>query len=152
MKTPLALAAALAFLPGLAPAQVTQTIELTREVVQTERKMIVANNMELSEEESARFWAVYNDYQQDIREVNDRRVKLVRSYIESYQTLNDAQAEEMLREFLDIETDRLSIKRSYIRKFRKALSKKKVLRFYQVDNKLDAIIDFDLAQGIPLAR
>jgi len=153
MKTFLAFATiSLVLWPQLLLAQAAEMIELTREVVQTERKMIVSANMAFSDEESQQFWPVYNNYQSDIREVNDRRVELVRSYLEDYDTLNDEQAEKMIREFLAIEVDRLSLKRSYIRKFKKTLSQKKVLRFYQIDNKLDTIIDFDLARGIPLAR
>ena len=153
MKTSLAFATiSLVLWPQLLFAQAAEVIELTREVVQTERKMIVSANMSFSDEESRQFWPVYNNYQSDIREVNDRRVELVRSYLEDYDTFSDEQAEKMIREFLAIEVDRLSLKRSYIRKFRKTLSQKKVLRFYQIDNKLDAIIDFDLARGVPLAR
>ncbi len=153
MKTLLAFAT-LSFVlwPQLLFAQITEAIELTREVVQTERKVIVSGNMGFTEEEGRQFWPVYNDYRSEMREVNDRRVQLVRNYLENYETFSEKQAEEMVRDFLDIEMDRLSLKRSYIRKFKKTLPQKKVLRFYQVDNKLDSIIDFDLARGIPLAR
>jgi hypothetical protein len=138
--------------PQLLSAQTAEIVELSREVIQTERKMIVSGNMSFTDEEGRRFWPVYDNYDSEMREVNDRLVQLVRTYIEEYETMNDKQADGILREFLDIKADRISLKRSYLRRFKRTLPKRKLLRFYQLDNKLDSIIDFDLARGVPLAR
>jgi hypothetical protein len=153
MRMPLVFATiSLVLWPQLLFAQTAEIIELSREVIQTERKTIVSGNMNFTDEEGQRFWPVYDNYDSEMREVNHRLVQLVRTYIEKYETMNDKQAEAILREFLDIKTDRVSLKRSYMKQFKRALPQRKLLRFYQLDHKLDSIIDFDLARGVPLAR
>jgi hypothetical protein len=147
---------ALGILMVLAPAAVfaqkASEIELTRSVIQTKKKIIVATNMPLTEQESEAFWPVYNDYQQALHKVNDRTVKLLEGYASDYLTLTDEKAEEMLNEFLDIESEKVKLKKSYVKKFRKVLPDKKVTRYFQVENKLEAIIGFELADTIPLVR
>jgi hypothetical protein len=133
-------------------AQEADEIELSREVLQTQRKAIVAKNVEMTEEESQAFWPVYNDYRTDVREVNDRKVKLITDYADNYETLSDEKAEEMLCEFLKIQKAEVKVKKRHVRKFKKVLPYKKVMRFYQVENKLDAIINIQLAQQVPLAK
>ena len=108
--------------------------------------------MPLTAPESEAFWPRYNDYQQALRKVNDRKVKLIQGYARDYPALTDEKAEEMLNEFLDIETEEVKLKKSYVKKFRKVLPAKKVTRYFQVENKLDAIINFELADSIPLVR
>ena len=138
--------------PAAVLAQKASEIELTRSVIQTKKKIIVAANMLLTEQESEAFWPVYNDYQQALRNVNDRTVKLLEGYARDYLTLTDEKAEEMLNEFLDIESEKVKLKKSYVKKFRKVLTEKKVTRYFQIENKLDAIIGFELADTIPLVR
>ena len=133
-------------------AQTTDEIELTRSVIQTEKKAIVAANMQFTEEESRAFWPVYNEYQNDLRKVNDKFVKLIEDYAESYLTLTNDEADDLLKESLDIEKERHELKESYMKKFKKELSSKLVARYYQVENKLETIINYEIAATIPLAR
>jgi N12 class adenine-specific DNA methylase len=121
-------------------------------VVQTERKAVVAKNMELSEAESEAFWPVYNEYEQAMRKVNDKRIELIRKLAAEYQTLTDEQAEALLRESFDFQNERVKVRRNFRKKFGKVLAGKRVARFYQIDSKIDAIIDFDIARTIPLVR
>lgn len=136
----------------LLAAQTTDEIELTRQVIQTERQAIVTAAMQLTEEESQAFWPVYREYREARSRVHDRTVKLVKEYAESYETLGEDRAESMLREILDIRQSELDLKAKYIKKFKKALPTMKVVRFFQVENKMDAVIDFELATEIPLVR
>ena len=138
--------------PITAIAQVNDSIELTREVLQTERKAIVAASMEMTEEQSKAFWPVYNDYRQDMRGVGDRLVKVITGYAENYKTLTDEQAKEMLDDYLEIQEQQLKVRKSYVKKFGKVLPAKKVTRFYQVEDKIEALIMVNLAQEIPLVR
>lgn len=141
---------------ALASTSLAQTVqddvELIRSVVQTERKAVVAKNMELSEAESEAFWPVYNEYEQAMRKVNDKRVELIRKLAAEYQTLTDEQAEALLQESFDFQNERVKVRRNFRKKFGKVLAGKRVARFYQIDGKIDAIIDFDIARTIPLVR
>ncbi|MFQ5760905.1 MAG: transcriptional regulator [Acidiferrobacterales bacterium] len=129
-------------------------IELTRAMAQLGREVIVERNMQLNREDSNKFWPVYNDYRGAIDKVNDRRIKLITSYADSYNSgnLSDDKALGLLNEFLSIEKARLKVKKKYVPRFKKVLPPKKVVRFFQVDNKLDAIVKMEMARNIPLVQ
>ncbi len=133
-------------------AEVGDAIELTRSVVQVERKAVVAKAMELTQQESQAFWPVYNEYWNDLNKINDRKVKLIMDYAKNYGNISDAMAKDMLKEFFDIQSATLKLKKKYVRRFEKVLSPKKVFRYFQTENKLDALINIQLASEIPLMR
>ena len=108
--------------------------------------------MDLQAPEADIFWPLYREYRLEMAKVNDRFVKLLVSYMQSYDELSDAQATHMMDEYLAIERARNRVKAKYVPRFREKLPARKVARFFQVDNKLDAIINADLASVIPLAR
>lgn len=129
-------------------------IELVRAIAQLGREVIVERNMQLNREDSNKFWPVYDDYRAAMGKVNDRRLKLITNYADSYVSgnLSDDKALGLLNEFLSVEKARLKVKRKYVPRFKKVLPAKKVVRFFQVDNKLDAIVNMELAAEIPLMQ
>jgi hypothetical protein len=133
-------------------AEATGSIEVLRSLAETERKAIVADNMSFTSEEAAAFWPVYNEYREESRKVGDIRVKVIRDLAAEFDTLDDDRAEEMLREVLDFQADRVKLRKSYVRKFNKVIPAKKTVRFFQINSKLDTIIDFALAKEIPLVN
>ncbi len=133
-------------------ADATATIEVVRSIAAAERKAIVADNMRITQEEAEKFWPVYNEYREQARKVGDLRVKVIRDLATEFETLDDARAEELLREVLDFQADRVKLRKSYVRKFNKVIPAKKTVRFFQIDSKLDTIIDFALAKEIPLVN
>ncbi len=138
-----------------APALGQQTrddVELTRSVIQTERKLIVARNMGLTDDQSAAFWPVYGDFREALRDVNDRRADLIMELAKDFDSLSGDKAQEMLKEALDIEAERTKVKKKFIGKFNEVLPPKAVVRYFQIENKLDSIINYELAAGIPLVR
>lgn len=130
----------------------TDAIELTRAVIQTERKAIVAKAMELTDEEGQAFWPVYNAYWVEMNKVLDKRVKLITDFAEHYGNISNEKAKSLLDDFFNVQEERLKVKKSHVKKFRKVLPDTKVARYFQVENKLDAIIDLELAREIPLLR
>ncbi len=149
-----ALAALWVAVPAIAEngAAVGDSIEVTRGVVAAERKLVVAQNMGLTQEESEAFWPIYNDYQNELRKINDREVKLIQDYAAEYETLTDERAIELLKIAMSIDDDQLKLRRKYVKRFQKVLPTKKVVRYYQIENKLDAIVSFDLARKLPLVE
>ncbi len=133
-------------------AQINNTIEMIRTVVQAERQAIVTDAMQFSASESELFWPLYREYRNDMSKVLDRRAKLIKDFAAEYGNLSDETAERMLKEFFDIENDTLKVKKRYVKKFQKILPPVKVTRFYQVENKLDAIVRVQLAQNIPFVQ
>jgi hypothetical protein len=133
-------------------ADTIATIEVVRSIAETERKAVVADNMFFTTEEAEKFWPIYNEYREEARRVGDKRVQVIRDLANEFDTLDDARAEELLREVLDFQADRVKLRKSYVKKFNKAIPPKKTVRFFQIDSKLDTVIDFALATEIPLVN
>jgi hypothetical protein len=132
--------------------QERDAIELIRSQLATQRQALVAENLELTEAESEKFWPVYRSYQFDRAPLMDRRLETIREFRDNYDTLTDAQAKQIVDDVMKYEDDTLKLTRKYIREFRKVLPEKKVMRYLQIERKLDAVIDFDLARVIPLTE
>ena len=138
--------------PAVPQGDMTAEIELTRAIIQVKRQAIVTQAMDLEPKESEAFWPLYREYRVEMARVNDRRVKLIATYMENYEALSDGMAAQMLDEHLGIEKALLGVKTKYVPRFRKILPSRKVARFFQVENKLDALIDAELAEQIPVVR
>ena len=132
-------------------AQNTQDeIEVIRDIAATERRAIVAENLMLTEEESKVFWPVYDDYRAEARKVGTREIELITKFADNYENMTDEVAIQLLTDVSKINSDQVKNKASYRTKLLKVLPGKLVLRAIQIENKLDIIIDFGLAQEIPL--
>ena len=138
--------------PAIMTAQESEVKELTRKAIKANKKVIVAQNMMLSEMEQKKFWPVYNTYQVELDKLNARMMNLIHEYAEYYKYLTDKKAEMLLTEFFDIREEKIKLRKSYVDKFKDVLSPKRLLRYYQVENKLEAIIRHDMAREIPLVR
>ena len=131
-------------------AQARDAVEVKRSIIQTERKMIVSANMPMSEEESAVFWPVYNEFQDAMRKLNDRRTNLILDLISEFDDLSGERAQDMVKEALSIEEQRIKLQRKFLGKFNKVLPPKKVARFFQIENRLNARISDELLSRMPL--
>jgi hypothetical protein len=127
------------------------TRELARDAIQANKKLVVAANMNLNTNEKEGFWAVYQDYQKDLEKILERTVALIEEFAVNFETLSEKKATELLNTHLKIEADTVKLKKSYVSKFQKVLPAQKVVRYYQIENKIEAIIDYDLVDKIPLA-
>ncbi len=134
--------------------QVTEELNLTREIIQVKRKAIVALNMGLTDYESKAFWPVYDEYWAEMKKLGDRDVALISSFAKNYvyESLTNRKAEELLKEWMSIKKQTVKLQEKYTKRFKKVLAEKKVLRYFQIENKLDLIIDSELSAQIPLAR
>jgi hypothetical protein len=144
---------------GIASAQVNPelgnfnaAVEEARTIIQTERKMLIVENMTLTDSEAEKFWPLYDKYAAEMKEVGNLRVKVITDFAAAYNSnsVTDADARKMLEEMLKFQKKTVAVRESYVSKFRKVLSDTKVARFYQIENKLDAITNMVLARDIPL--
>jgi hypothetical protein len=130
----------------------TDEAEINRAAIQTEKKKIVAANMQLTDAESKAFWPVYNEYQNGLKQINDKLGAVITDFAKNYSTMTDAKAGEILNGYLAAEKERLALKEKFVPKFKKVLPMIKVTRYYQVENKLEAIVRYQLVKEIPLAK
>ena len=131
---------------------ITSEVEMTRAAIQVRRQALVTAAMDLEPKESEGFWPLYREYRLDMSKLADRFVRGLNNYLENHDTLTNEAARKMIDEYLSIERARNSLKSRYVSRFSKVLPAKKVVRFFQIDHKFDAIIAAELAQTIPLAQ
>lgn len=123
---------------------------LARDTVKFERMMVIANNMELSSKENEAFWQEYGRYQDRLDPLRDRAAKLIITYSQKFDTLSDEDAKAMLEELLSIQEDEVKVQREVLPKFEAILPMKKVARFYQLENKMNAEVRYQLSLEVPL--
>ena len=116
----------------------------------TERKLVIAGELVLTPEESKAFWPVYNEYLEKRRVIGDDEVRLITEFADNYENMSDDMADRMLKESLDIRSRALKLQQQYVRRFKKVLPSIKVAKLYQVESKLDAVMDYQLASTIPM--
>jgi predicted outer membrane protein len=152
-------AAVATILFGFTPYSVAQdkpadNMQILRDKVKADKKLVVAANMELTESEAKGFWPVYDEYQKDLQKINRRLVSLLESYASDFrnQSLTDDKAKKLIDEAIAIEVAEANIKSTYAPKLSKALPVKKVARYLQIENKIRAVVKYDLAQGVPLVQ
>ena len=129
-------------------------LETIHEKLKADKKLIVAKYMALTESEAKKFWPVYEDYQKDLRKLNERLVNLLQSYAADYRnkSLTDGKAKKLLDEWIDIEQAEVMHRGSYATKVLKALPAKKAARYLQIENEYRILIKYDLAVTVPLVQ
>jgi hypothetical protein len=137
--------------PAAAPGAADQaSLDALLSAIRSNRKALVAANLQLTDAEAGKFWPVYERYQK-AREANSNRlVAVLQDYSANFTTLSDEKAMKLMDEYLSIEAERVKLKRDFVPDFAKALPGRKLARFYQIENKMDAVIRYDLASTIPV--
>lgn len=133
-----------------AAQEVTYDVDFVRKKIQAGKKEVIEKNMVLSVQEREVFWPLYLEYQGELKKVSDRLLKVIEAYVEAYETMSDKQAKSLLDDYYDVEMKRLKLKKSYVKKFRRKLPSKTVTRYFQLENKIEAIMKVELAASIPL--
>ena len=129
-------------------------MQIMLDKIKADKKMLVAQNMELNDAESKAFWPIYDAYQKDLQKLNQRTVKMITSYADAYNSgaMTDQQAQTLIDEALAIEASEASMRKSYAVKLTKALPAKKAARYLQIENKIRAAIRYEIADKIPLVN
>jgi hypothetical protein len=140
---------ALAASPSLSQG-VQESLELSREVIDQQKRVIVAGSLPLSAKEADAFWPLFDEFQGELKKLDGRADLLIASYTAELATLSDAQARAMLDEALLIDEDRAKLKRKWVGRMSKVLPARQLVRYFQLENKFEAIVAADLARQIPL--
>ncbi len=138
--------------PAFAQTPPTSQKQLDIAAAHAQRKATVGSNMNLTPSEAAKFWPVYDAYEAKMDKIEARHVKELKDFADKYENLSDADAGKKLNEVMAIQQARLDVQKDFVPKFREVLPGVKVTRFYQIDNKIQALIQCDIAQLVPLAH
>jgi Spy/CpxP family protein refolding chaperone len=158
MRFLLLLVAALMAAPSFAQtapsaAKPADNMQILREKLQGDKKLVVAANMDLTEAEAKAFWPLYEAYQQELHKINDRIAMTIVDYAKEFNanTLTDAKAAQLLERSLAIDEAEIKLKRTFVPKLSKVLPGRKVARYIQIENKVRAIVKYEIAGEVPLA-
>ena len=126
--------------------------EIALQKLKADKKYVVSQNMQLTEAEAAGFWPVYDDYQNSLHKLNERTVGVIKEYADIWnsKSMTDDKALKLTNEYLAIESDELALKTALLPKLQKVLPGEKAARYMQIENKLRALVKFQLADKIPL--
>ena len=144
---------------GFAPLALAQdkpadNMQILRDKIRADKKLVVATNMELTESEAKGFWPIYDAYQKDLQKINRRVANLLESYAADFRnkSLTDDKAKKLIDEAVAIEKAEANLKSTYAPKLSKVLPVRKVARYLQIENKIRAVVKYDIAQGVPLVQ
>lgn len=129
-----------------------EQIALTRQSAHTDRKIIIMGNMTFTADESAQFWPAWNEYRAAAQANGDRTLALIKDFAANYENMTDQKADELMADHFSIEMQNLVIQQKFSQELTKFMPATKVMRVIQIENKLDAAIDLQLAAEIPLAQ
>lgn len=132
--------------------EIMQAAQEARAIVAADRKAMVEAALALTEQEATAFWPVYDRYMADHGKARDLRLKLILDFASNYETMTDAAAGKLIDDALTYEQRALDVRKKYVDEARKVLPATKAARFYQIENKMDSILDFVLADEIPLMK
>ena len=143
-----------AFFALPAAAQTASDMQILAQKIKSDKKLVVAANLQLTEDEAKGFWPVYEAYQKDLDGINKRLLGTIKRYAEAYNKgpVSDETAKKLINEAIAIEEAEVKLKRSYVPKLEKVVPGMKVARYIQIENKIRAIGKYELAAQIPLVQ
>ncbi len=149
----LVLSLAFALLAGVVFSQsANDYMEVQRAALKTEKKAIVAEAMQLTEEESTIFWPLYNEFNEKKYIINTKVYNLIKKYANEFETLTNEQAVELWNESMKIENENSKLNAAYFKKFLKVMDGKKVVRYFQTENKIADIVNYQITMEVPLVE
>jgi type IV pilus biogenesis protein CpaD/CtpE len=146
-QTPPAAAAALPD-PGITRS----AIDLIRSDLKAEKAVVIAQNLLLTDAESAEFWPLYNDYNAALGKLLDDRLEILKEYVATCNSMTDAQASALARRVFDLEAKRTELKRVWFRNFSDVVPARKAAQFFQIENQINAALDLLLMDSLPLIK
>jgi len=154
LVTACAMVAALGVTTAAAQTTGTTNMEILRQKVKADKKLVVAGYLQLTDKEGAAFWPVYDAYQKDLQAINQRLGAVVLAYADAYNkgpVTNDV-AKKLLDEAVAVDEAEAKLKTSYVPKILAALPATKAARYVQIENKIRAALRYEMAEGIPLVK
>jgi len=153
------LTAALTMVFGLTALALAQTpgttdMDILRQKIKADKKLVVAENLKLTEAEGAKFWPVYDAYQKDLQQINERLKAVILAYADAYNkgAVTDATAKKLIEDASAVDDAEATLRRTTLPKILAVLPATKAARYVQIENKIRAVIRYELAAGIPLVQ
>jgi len=138
------------------PAQQSMTvdakrdIDISRKMINDKRNTAIAFNMTFTQQEKEKFWPLYREFRDAMAKVGDKRVAVLVDYADNVDTMTDKLAKKLLDRSFAVQKEMISTKQKYAGKFSRILPETKVVRLMQIENRMDAMVELKIAEGVPL--
>jgi hypothetical protein len=129
-----------------------ESMDITRSALKAEKKNFILTNMELTKDEEKAFLPVYDSYERTLSRIYERYATVVGTYVANYATLSDDKATDLMDQTNVLDEELASLNKKFVLEFTKILPPKKVVRFFQLENKIRSVVRYDLATTIPLVE
>jgi hypothetical protein len=133
-------------------SSIDSDIQMLRADLRSDKTKIMADQMQLSDAEGKAFWPIYNEYDTELAKLNDQRVALLKEYASSYNTLTDPQVQSLAQRSFALQKKRVDLREKYFKKMSKALSPKSAARFVQTEERVDMLLNLQLAANLPMVQ
>ncbi|HEU4836000.1 MAG TPA: hypothetical protein VFS90_16350 [Pyrinomonadaceae bacterium] len=130
--------------------EVERDLALLRRDLRAEKKKLIALNMPLTDTEATKFWPVYDQYAAEMSKIYDEFYSIIKEYAANQKTLTDAQASSMINRWANLQVQQAQMRQKYIPIIEKVVPSRKAALFFQVDRRLYALMDLQVASQIPL--
>ena len=137
---------------GSADAFSDQQMALLRKDIRTIKKQLIAANLTLTDGQATKFWPLYEQYSAEFGKIIETRSAVIEEYANGYGQLNDEQADNLIRRWLDTDIAAAQLRQKYVPIFRKVLPGKQAATFFQLDRRISMMIDIQLTSQLPLAQ
>lgn len=145
----LSLGAAPASVDAAAESMSESDFELMRSDIRTKKAAMIAERMKFTDQEAAGFWPVYRQYEADLAAINDKKVSIMKEYVSRHQSLNDTQAKQLVEDVFDVDQKTLDLRRKCFAALQKTLPAKTIVRWLQLERRLQLLVDAQLAKDLP---
>lgn len=127
-------------------------IELLRADIRTQKAALIADRMHFTNQESDAFWPIYRKYEVELAAVNDRKISLLKNYVNHYDTMNDDQTKQLAEGVLEVDQATVDLRKRFFSEVEKALTAKTAARWLQLERRLQLYLDAKLAKDVPTLK
>jgi hypothetical protein len=133
-------------------AGIDRDVQLMRQDIRSQVKQLIAANLKLTDAEATKFWPLYDQYASDLAKINDQRYAMIKEYSDQWGTMTDDQASDLARRYLALDEQVGQLRAKYLPVFNQAVRGTRVATFFQLDRRIQEMIDLQLASQLPLAQ
>jgi len=137
---------------GVFAQDINDYIELMRSDLKTERRAIITQSMNFTEDESVAFWPIYREYENEFAKLGDQEIALIKDYADNFEKMTDEKAKDLMNRAFKINEDQIKLRKKYYNKLVKVMSPITAVKFVQLDNQISMLIDLQIASELPLIQ
>jgi hypothetical protein len=127
-------------------------IEILKSEIKTDKKAIITETMQFTEQQSAAFWPIYNEFEYELEKLSNKRIANIKDFAANYDSLTNEKADELIKASFSFLDDRFDLNHKYYKKFAEVLTPIVAAKYMQLENQIQLILDLSIAENLPLAK